>query len=230
MIEIFSDSLVNQHTGKNDFYKINLLEGFNEIIQVTSQTDKDWTKSRADIVDNHVIPTINAIPNPSNSDIQAVLTDYIGEDRKWSWANKAIHLTSDEYTWFTLTTLNNKTQAIALIFHPKASDITGDPIFYIDFIASAPWNRDTPRSSKVYGKGGSILIGGISKWFIDNHNYTTGFSLHALPKAEGFYNYIGMQDLGIDTKKENLRKFEMAQSEFNHFITGIDSFIGVNNV
>lgn len=58
--------------------------------------------------------------------------------------------------------------------------------FYIDYVASAYWNRDRPNYVKQFGSVSRILIAHASHFAINTLGYRPGFCLHSLPTAEGW--------------------------------------------
>lgn len=128
-------------------------------------------------------------------------------DFGWRWLDKAMVLNTDEYYWFFLKA-DEKIQAVCIIFHPKESRLDGERIFYIDYVASAYWNRDRPGYAKQFGSVSRILIAHASHFAITNLGYRPGFSLHSLPTAESYYKGLGMIEYEADVTKENLRYYE----------------------
>lgn len=128
-------------------------------------------------------------------------------DFGWRWLDKAMVLNTDEYHWFFLKA-EERIQAVCIIFHPKESRLDGERIFYIDYVASAYWNRDRPRHAKQFGSVGRLLIAHASHFAINTLGYRPGFSLHSLPTAENYYKGLGMIEYEADVAKENLRYYE----------------------
>lgn len=128
-------------------------------------------------------------------------------DLGWRWLDKAMALNTDEYHWFFLKA-DEKIQAACIIYHPKASRLDGERIFYIDYVASAYWNRDRPGHAKQFGSVSRILIAHASHFAITTLGYRPGFCLHSLPTAEGYYRSLGMIEYEADVAKENLRYYE----------------------
>jgi hypothetical protein len=135
------------------------------------------------------------------------LPTYGLSDFHWSWLDKAFAFRSDDYHWFFLSALG-RIQATCVIYHPKESRLDGERIFYIDYVASAYWNRDRPNYVKQFGSVSRILIAHASHFAINTLGYRPGFCLHSLPTAEGYYRYLGMIEYDSDAEKENLRYFE----------------------
>lgn len=128
-------------------------------------------------------------------------------DFGWRWLDKAMVLNTDEYHWFFLKA-DQKIQAVCIIYHPKGSRLDGERIFYVDYVASAYWNRDRPGYAKQFGRVSRILIAHASYYAINTLGYRPGFSLHSLPTAESYYKGLGMIEFEADADKENLRYYE----------------------
>lgn len=128
-------------------------------------------------------------------------------DLGWRWIDKAMVFNTDEYHWFFLRA-DEKIQAVCIIYHPKASRLDGKQIFYIDYVASAYWNRNRPGYTKKFGSVSRILIAHASHFATTVLGYRPGFCLHSLPTAEGYYKSLGMIEFEVDAAKENLRYYE----------------------
>ena len=83
------------------------------------------------------------------------------------------------------------------------------PLVYVEYLASAPWNRrlleDPPY---LLGVGRALLL------FARQRSVELGYGgrvgLHALPGAEAFYRRYTMPDYGSDPDKDGLVYFEYA--------------------
>ncbi|MDN3379316.1 MULTISPECIES: GNAT family N-acetyltransferase [unclassified Pseudoalteromonas] len=153
--------------------------------------------------------------NFQQSEINDILKQIPTEDCHWCWVNKSKAFNSDEYSWFFFHT--DEVESVCLTYHPKSSELKDSNIFYIEYIAIAPWNRDDPYKSKKFKGIGSLLIKEVLKYFIDTKGYELGFSLHSLPQAVGFYQRIGMQHVS-SADKEGLRYFEMPDDKAAEFM------------
>jgi hypothetical protein len=131
--------------------------------------------------------------NPSIIDYEEVLqNDIMLEDYHWNWLKKAIAYNITGYDWFFLKTPDG-IQGICLTFHPKKSAIKSIDIFYIHYLASAPWNRVSKLYERKYKGVATEIIKQIQLYFIKTYQYSYGFSLHSLPQAETFYRNLGMK-------------------------------------
>lgn len=142
--------------------------------------------------------------------------DINAEDAHWEWGKKALAAIRDPLTFeiFVLECAGN-TQAIMLArkggekCYCRHPDHQREQLVYVDFLATAPWNRPKLVSEPVYKGCGRILISTAISLSIEEE-LEGRIGLHSLPGAEPFYrNQIGMEDLGKDDGCEGLRYFEL---------------------
>lgn len=133
------------------------------------------------------------------------------EDAHWDWFKKAINLKGSGYDWFTLW-VDGSIQGICITYQPKKSIINNGNIFYIEYLAVAPWNRDSLLNEREFKKVASIMMARIMEYFHDNKGLITAFSLHSLPQATGFYERLGMTHCP-EEDKEGLKFFEISASK-----------------
>lgn len=188
--------------------EIHRIESQMELYQKATQCQSEWADARGDLFRTHVEPKLNLL---SEQEGVQLLVDHLGEDLQWNWLNKALNTLSADYDWFTLE-CDSKVQGVLVAYHPKKSLTESGDVFYIDYLATAPWNRDTPSTSALFKGIGTSLVVSVAIYYIKRQSYKPGFLLHSLPAAEGYYRGLGMTDLGIDASKENLRQFEMNQA------------------
>jgi hypothetical protein len=170
--------------------------------------DRDWAEEKKKIFDELLMSCPDALHD--SQVFISKLREYNLEDIKWSWFNKALALNGDEYKWFLLMA-DNKIQAASIIFHPKPSKFDSENVFYIDYLATAYWNRSRANYQKRFSGLGSWLIEHAVHYSINVLRYRPGFCLHSLPNAESFYTRLGMTDFGPDPGKQNLRFFEASR-------------------
>ncbi len=93
-----------------------------------------------------------------------------------------------------------------------------NPLVYIEFLESAPWNLPMLNSApKFKGVGGLMIAAAIH--LSKNEEFKGRIGLHALPQAEPFYaNKCGMTDFGHDPEHHGLRYFEMTSAQAEAFI------------
>lgn len=150
------------------------------------------------------------------------------EDAHWSWGKKALVAINDPFLYdiFVLECGGN-TQALMMTCkggancfsrhseHPKAD------MLYVEFLATAPWNRPRLVENPTYKGAGITLIGtAVSQSIEEGMDGRMG--LHSLPGAEEFYrDTVGMTDFGVDKDEphKGLIYFELPKSQVNNFLT-----------
>jgi hypothetical protein len=135
------------------------------------------------------------------------------EDRHWNWVNKYLKLSTPNYERYALE-CENITQGLMLLeldCHRSRSDL-GKNLVYIDYLATAPWNRPSIQKPPIYKAVGTALFTFAIKRSFDLE-YKGRLGLHALPLAEGFYKKLEMVDFGCDPDKQNLRYFELTSDK-----------------
>lgn len=132
------------------------------------------------------------------------------EDTHWRWFDKAIAYSTDEYEWFHLHA-DGKPQAACLIYHPKASALEPGDIFYVEFVAVAPWNRNCKIRPREFGGLGEIILRAAQRFAVKELKLRAGFCLHSLQKAERFYTKLKMVTVA-GKEKDSMRYFELPQA------------------
>ena len=153
--------------------------------------------------------------NYDEATLEEVLASIQVDDEHWEWMLKSLCYKQQGYEWFFAMTEDGP-QAACLIYHPKQSIFVPQDIFYIEYIAVAPWNRKNPMRQRTFRGVGSLLIKSIMDFARGSLNLTPGFSLHAIPRAVEFYESIGMvahppNDKGV------LKFYEMAEKQAHYF-------------
>lgn len=184
-----------------------LLHGWD--ISLANQCDTEWTAKNLEI--------LSSVKSSAKDeeDLIKKISDLHMEDAHWRWTAKAIYLNSQEYNWFFYKA-ESAVQGACLIYHPKDSVIDGQGIFYIEYVAVAPWNRPNPLSVARFRGVGSDLIRHASIYATEVLGLRPGFSLHSLPRAAAYYTKIGMTCFP-ERKKETLDYYEMAKEAAQQF-------------
>lgn len=152
----------------------------------------------------------------SEAERQDILKTIQVEDGHWKWLDKAIFLKSPEYQWYFIKT-DDDIEGACLTYHPKDSFLSKEKIFYIEFIAVAPWNRKNPMEKKRYNNIGSLLLRAVTNYSVNNLGLTYQFGLHSLPQAVGFYKKIGMVHCQ-EADKDQLCYFEIDKQHSINFV------------
>lgn len=140
-----------------------------------------------------------------------ILASISTEDVHWDWFKKAVAFSGDEYEWFHLYA-DGKPQAACLIYHPEASALEPGDIFYVKFVAVAPWNRTCDLRPREFQQLGKIILRAAQRFAVKELKLRPGFCLHSLPKAEGFYAKLKMVKVDGKEDAESLAYFELPQA------------------
>ncbi|MBM2650941.1 GNAT family N-acetyltransferase [Burkholderia diffusa] len=198
---MFKNKLLCNHTQQEIECEISC--GFN--IAYVFQADSEWGQEKAKIIQQLLDDNPGAQGDLDK--LRELLRIYNLEDWHWEWSRKAFDCKGPQYEWFYMIA-EGRVQGIAIIYHPEPSRVNGDDIFYIDYLATARWNRPRPGYQKQFSQVGSLLLAHCIDFAVNVRGYRPGFCLHSLPNAEAYYVKIGMTDFGLDPEKENLRFFE----------------------
>lgn len=208
MSEITSEFyLTNQNTDEDE--KVEIHHGLSDLDNLYA--DKAWTQANANIL-GEILKLVEA-----GGDIESLLSEVDIEDKHWEWVRKGLALNTGEYEWF-YAKVHDSVEGICVIFHPQPSQFDQKDIFYVDYIAIAPWNRKNPIYTQKFRGIGSILIKESLRYSVEKLQYRPGFSLHSLPQAVGYYEKIGMKNFGEDEQKQGLVYFEMSEANSETFL------------
>lgn len=196
----------------------------NDGVQVPYEIQAGWDLGKAHWCDKnwgifnlHLLKFIKG-KNYSDKERTEVLESIQIDDSHWEWLKKAIAYRTSEYVWLFLMA-DDVPQGACLIYHPKKSELESGEIFYIEYIASAPWNRKNPMSARRFGGIGSLLIKAAMTYATNELKLRQGFSLHALPRAVPFYEQMGMKPYAA-LDKDKLKYFEMPRATATQFEAG----------
>lgn len=192
--------------------------------QIQCQLHLGWDISKAHACDkvwgvfNVQLMRFIEAQNYGHEKLAEVLDSIQVDDGHWSWFKKSTLFLGPQYVWFFLMA-EQYPQGACLIHHPKVSAADAREIFYIEYIAVAPWNRKNPMCSRTFKGAGTMLIKGAVNHAINTLKLEPGFSLHALPKAVDYYKAAGMRSFNA-LDKPNLPYFEMLESDIQKFLGG----------
>lgn len=135
------------------------------------------------------------------------------ENKHWEWERKARAMTARSVAF--AIEADNETQALMIVRTDKPCRVMqqiGEPMVYIDYLATAPWNLPRLILSPRFARCGLNMVETAIQ-----HSTALGFrgriGLHSLQSAETFYRTrLGMDDLGLDAGYEDLRYFEMTEA------------------
>ena len=177
-------------------------------IGLAMQCNDEWGAFNLDIM--------GVIENSPPEQEKELLGESSLEDAHWNWLKKHQCYYGAQYDWFFFL-VDEVPQGACLVYHPKEAISTNENIFYIEFLAVAPWNRPNIIAKQRFKGVGSKLLKHVMCYAEDSLGINKGFSLHSLPKAEGYYKKIGM--IRFPQKdKDGLGYFEMPEKQRHDFL------------
>lgn len=179
-------------------------------LKTSIQCDTLWQQSLLDLLTEIVMQ------KHDDEKLTEIVASISMEDSHWKWFDKAMQLNSSEYIWLHLYA-ESKPQGACVIYHPKQSAIDAGNIFYIKFVAVAPWNRSCLVRQREFKHVGSTLIRAALKFAVQKLKLQPGFCLHSLPGAKGFYESFNMVNIP-EKDEDKLLYFELPQAKANDFM------------
>lgn len=142
---------------------------------------------------------------------QAILREVQQPDVSWDWTYKLrLALNDSRYEAYAVE-LDALVQGVMLLetqYHRSWSP-QRSPIVYVEYLASAPWNRRTVDDPPyLVGVGRALLL--LARQRSVELGYGGRVGLHSLPGSEAFYQRNNMPDYGPDADKDGLVYFEYA--------------------
>ena len=142
------------------------------------------------------------------------------EDAHWDWQAKVLHAQSDPMTYELFSVeASGMTQGLLMAAKGGVNSFSRHPehprkpIVYLNFLATAPWNRPGVVAAPLYKGIGRVLVGTAVSLSIEE-GFAGRIGLHSLAGAETFYrDAIGMTDLDTDPANQDLRYFELSETQ-----------------
>lgn len=134
------------------------------------------------------------------------------DDSVWNWRRKVRLYGSDPGVEIWAIECDEATQGLMMLRSQghRSWVASSQRIVYIDFLATAPWNRPSVQNPPRYRLVGSILLR-YARVRSEELGLRGAVGLHSLPSSEAFYRKQGMVDWGQDAEYQNLRYFEWYQ-------------------
>ncbi len=135
------------------------------------------------------------------------------EDTHWDWGKKyELFRLQPSYEKYAVE-VKDITQGLMFIeldMHRSRLD-KGKNAVYVEYLSTAPWNRGSSSNRAYRGVGSALMAYAIHRSV--ELEYKGRIGLHALPRAEPFYERFGMDKFERDADKYDLRYFEIASDK-----------------
>lgn len=139
------------------------------------------------------------------------------EDAHWDWNGKMAKRRGKLGFASFCIEVNESIEGLLILSYLvtcRLPDQIGKDLVYIEYLATAPWNRPIGGQIPRYRRVGSFLTRAAIQMSFEN-DLKGRLGLHSLPKAESFYrDKIGLTDLGPDPdpRYQGLRYFELSEA------------------
>ena len=142
------------------------------------------------------------------------------EDLHWDWQKKTDWSRSFMALQRFALTCQGELQGLMLLDLAKYSKLPGQVgwhLAYVEFVATAPWNRpDIVEQPRFRGVGLALMR--VAVEVSREESFRGRVGLHALPQACSFYrNVCSMTELGPDASYDKLIYFEMTEAQAKVF-------------
>ena len=130
-------------------------------------------------------------------------------DVNWDWSYKLRLAVNDSRYEAYAIELDELVQGVILLETQWHRSWLPDrpPLIYVEYLASAPWNRRLLQEPPyLIGIGRTLLL--LARQRSIEMGYEGRVALHSLPKSETFYHRNNMVDYGPDPDKDGLVYFE----------------------
>lgn len=122
-------------------------------------------------------------------------------DSKWDWNAILTDAVKDLALKSFCIEHEEQLQGLMICGTDRNADQDGNPLIFVEYMATAPWNRPGNRMTKD-GKARFALVGTWLIFVAVRLSLDSGFrgrvALHSEPTAEHFYELIGMERKGKD--------------------------------
>lgn len=142
------------------------------------------------------------------------------EDDHWRWELK-VRLTAKLLSYGCMgVEFQGQVQGLMLfVTDGRFSRLPGKgtlPLIYLEFLATAPWNRAEVVQIPQLAGVGTVLLRAAVEASLDL-GFKGRIGLHSLPGAEAWYDRRGLSSLGLDAKKR-MKYYEFTESQAAAFI------------
>jgi hypothetical protein len=144
-------------------------------------------------------------------------------DLHWSWDAKMAEARAAFLSYQGFAVLcEGDLQGLMLVNLTKRARLPaqqGKDLVYVEYLASAPWNRDDLRCTPRFRGVGGALIAAATE-LSRQSEFQGRIGLHSLAQADKFYeSRCGMTPMGKDAKYQDLMYFEMTPEQAAKFVS-----------
>ncbi len=147
------------------------------------------------------------------------------EHSHWDWRNKAQSVEAGIHMLVAVECEGEAQGVMAVLSESKHSRLSGEPIVYVDYLESAPWNLRLSTAAPRFLGVGTVLIEEAVRLSCDK-GFGGRLGLHSLPQAETFYkSRCRMTELGQDILYFDLTYFEFTSRQAMDWLANVGGTI-----
>lgn len=140
------------------------------------------------------------------------------EDWHWNWRDKLSHAHGTFGQRAFCITCAGDVQGAMLVDLASLSNRGARSVLYVDYLATAPWNRPAIQDPPRFRGVGMIFLAAAIQLSKDE-GFKGRIGLHSLPGARKFYEEkCGMTVIGPDPQKQNLTYYEFTGEQADAFL------------
>lgn len=141
------------------------------------------------------------------------------QDRNWNWEAKAEAIGQLLIHRGFCIIARGATQGLMrvnLAHSARIESERGKPAIYVEYLETAPWNRDDFRmDGRLKGVGTALLTAAVD--LSESEGFKGRVGLHSLPQSDGFYQ-ADMTEVDSNKSREGLKYFEMTAEQARAFL------------
>ncbi len=143
------------------------------------------------------------------------------EHSHWDWRTKIDSVEAGHHMLVVVECQAIPQGIMAVLRTPRHSSDSGEPVVYIDYLESAPWNLKSTTSRPRFLGVGTVLIAEAVRLSLEM-GFNGRIGLHSLPQAEPFYRTrCRMSEFGVDQDYFDLVYFEYTGQQASEWLAAI---------
>ena len=173
------------------------------------------------IQEHHLVDFETVWADSLSSLLSQLPKEHREQSSHWNWRAKIVAIRGLLGNQSFAIECDGETQGLMIVDLLKTSrslHAKNKPLVYVDYLEAAPWNRDSLTAPRFRGVGSVMLAAAIQ--LSRDEGFAGRIGLHSLPQSESWYAKRGMSDLGRDPSYQNLKYFEMDETQSSAFFRG----------
>lgn len=145
------------------------------------------------------------------------------EHSHWNWRDKELSTALGKHRLIAIECSGDVQGLMATLAEPRLSvrEPTSNPLLYVDYVETAPWNLEGRQTRPRFLGIGTTLIAEAIRLSVEA-GWSGRIGLHSLPQAERFYaGHCQMSLIGPDPNYYGLSYFEYTQEQAIQWLNSV---------